>query len=65
MDPEEAKKRAAEMANKAGDALNKAEHDLMDAVDDVLPGGDLLSALGWHLDLCVYLITMSAIYCIW
>ncbi|EKX40962.1 hypothetical protein GUITHDRAFT_142362 [Guillardia theta CCMP2712] len=65
MDPEEAKKKAAEMANKAGDALNKAEHDLMDAVDDVLPGGDLLSALGWHLDLCVYLITMYAIYYIW
>merc|ERR1719352_1557405 len=64
-DPEEAKKKAAEMAASAGDALAKSQADLMKAVDDLVPGGDLLHAFSWHLDLCVYIITMYAVYYVW
>ena len=35
------------------------------AVDDLVPGGDLLHAFSWHLDLCVYIITMYAVYYVW
>ena len=64
-DPEEAKKKAAEVADKAKDALAKSQADLMKAVDDLLPGGDLFHAFSWHLDICVYILTMYGVYYVW
>jgi hypothetical protein len=31
----------------------------------LLPGGDLLHAFSWHLDLCLYIMTMYGVYYIW
>lgn len=64
-DPEEAKAKAAEVAEKAKAKAAEASKDLMKAVDILLPGGDLLHAFSWHLDVCVYILTMYGVYYVW
>jgi len=64
-DPEEAKKKAAEAMEGAGEAASKAADEAGKALMAILPVGDIFNALGWHLDFCVYLITMYAVYYVW
>ncbi len=64
-DPEEAKKAAAKMAAKAGNDLGAFGKDVSGLLDTLLPGGDLLHAFSWHLDLCLYIMTMYGVYYIW
>ncbi len=64
-DPEEAKKAAAKMAAKAGDDLGAFGTDVTGLLVTLLPGGDLLHAFSWHLDLCLYIMTMYGVYYIW
>ena len=64
-DPEDAKKKAAEVAEQAKEKAAEASKDLMKAVDILLPGGDLLHAFSWHLDVCVYILTMYGVYYVW
>jgi hypothetical protein len=35
------------------------------AVNDILPGGDLMHAFHWHLDVCIYILTMYGVYYVW
>jgi len=64
-DPEEAKKKAAEAMQGAGEAASKAAADAQKALMALLPVGDIFKALGWHLDFCFYLATMYAVYYVW
>jgi hypothetical protein len=64
-DPEEAKRKAAEAMQGAGEAASKAADDAQKALMAILPVGDLFKALGWHLDFCCYLATMYAVYYVW
>ncbi|EKX40125.1 hypothetical protein GUITHDRAFT_143064 [Guillardia theta CCMP2712] len=64
-DPDETARKAKEAMSKAGDSANKALSDVENALEDVLPVGDIFSALGWHLDLCFYLVTIYIVYYIW
>jgi len=64
-DPAAARTKAAEVAEKAKNALAKSQKDLMKVFDDLTPGGDLLHAFSWHLDICVYILTMYGVYYVW
>jgi len=64
-DPEEAKKKASEAMEGASEAASKAAEEAEKALLDLIPVGNILTALGWHLDFCVYLVTIFAVYYIW
>jgi len=49
----------------AGEAASKAASDAEKALLAILPVGDIVKALGWHLDFCCYLVTMYAVYYVW
>lgn len=49
----------------AGEAASKAAEEAQKAINDILPVGDVFSALGWHLDFCIYILTIYIVYYIW